>query len=137
MTKRIVRDRVFIDGRWEAAAFPTIGIDVIDSRNGRVMGAATAGGPKDVDRAVSAARSSLQDWSSTSSEHRAHPLESLADALEAQRDEAARIISLEVGTPTLISRRVQVGLPVAPCGLLPKRLETCTGRFSGSPAHPN
>ena len=136
MTKRIVRDRVFIDGRWEAAAFSTIGIDVIDARNSRVMGAASAGGPKDVDRAVSAARSSLQDWSSTSSEHRAHPLGSIADALEAQRDEAARI-SLEVGTPALISRRVQAGLPVAPCGLLPKRLETCTGRFSGSPAHPN
>jgi aldehyde dehydrogenase (NAD+) len=113
MTRTIIRDRVFIDGRWEAPAFPSIGIDVIDSSNGQVMGAAIAGGPKDVDRAVSAARSSLQDWSSTSPERRAHLLESVADALEAQQDEAARIISLEVGTPTLISRRVQVGLPVA------------------------
>lgn len=108
----IIRDRLFIDGRWVLAAAPTIGIKVEDSSSGLPMGSVIAGSGQDVNRAVEAARCSLDEWSSTSPEQRAQLLEALADALEARQDELARIISLEVGTPTLIAKRVQVGLPV-------------------------
>jgi acyl-CoA reductase-like NAD-dependent aldehyde dehydrogenase len=90
-----------------------MGIDVIDSTTGYPMGAVTASGAEDVDRAVTAARSAFQEWSLTTPQERAEALESLADALESHEEEAADTISLEVGTPSLISKRIQVGLPVA------------------------
>ena len=112
MTTLTIHDHIFIGGQWTTPELPTTGIDVIDSSTGYPMGAVTAGGAGDVDRAVAAARSALQEWSLTSPAERADALESLADALESHREETADNISLEVGTPSLISKRIQVGLPV-------------------------
>src|SRR5713101_6074626 len=112
MTTLTIHDHIFIGGQWTTPELPTMGIDVIDSSTGYPMGAVTACGAGDVDRAVTAARSAFQEWSLTSPAERADALESLADALESHRDETADNISLEVGTPSLISKRIQVGLPV-------------------------
>jgi len=68
--------------------------------------------PRDVERAVRAARTAFETWSQTSPQERAGYLEAIRDALTSRAAEAARLISLEVGTPLRISERVQVGLPL-------------------------
>ncbi|HEY7274183.1 MAG TPA: aldehyde dehydrogenase family protein [Actinoplanes sp.] len=108
----VTRDRLYIDGGWVA---PTAGApltDVLDASDGSVLGRVARGGPGDVERAVAAARAAFHTWSQTRPEDRAGLLEAIRDVLAKRQDEIARLISLEVGTPTLISTRVQVGLPL-------------------------
>lgn len=106
------RSRLFVDGAWVAPDGDNGVVEVHDSSDGSVLGSVASGGPADVDRAVAAARTAFEDWSRTDPEERAKALEALRDALAQRAEEAARLISLEVGTPTLIAQRVQVGLPL-------------------------
>jgi aldehyde dehydrogenase (NAD+) len=107
-----LREQVFIGGEWVHPQHGGKRTDVIDASNAAVLGSVARGSAADVDRAVGSARDAFTEWSQTSPEHRATMLESLRDALAERAEEAARLISLEVGTPTLISQRVQVGLPL-------------------------
>src|SRR5580692_5437237 len=106
-----VRKELYIGGRWVQPAGDG-DIDVIDSRTedvmGRVPGCRGAGGQ----RAGAAARAAFPAWSRTPIAHRAAALRALADGLEARVEELAEMMSCEVGTPIVVSRRVQVGLAV-------------------------
>jgi aldehyde dehydrogenase (NAD+) len=112
MSDEAVRDRIFIGGKWVSPAQDDGMTEVVNAADGSVLGQVARGGPVDVDRAVAAARRAFDIWSQTPPEERARTLEKVRDALAARGDEAARLISLEVGTPTPISQRVQVGLPL-------------------------
>lgn len=113
MTLDLVRDRFYIGGRWVAPATAAQPLTVTDSATALPLGTVAAGSAGDVDRAVVAARRALDEWARTSPADRAAALEAVREHLAARLDEIAEVISLEVGTPTNISRKVQVGLPLA------------------------
>jgi betaine-aldehyde dehydrogenase len=108
----LVRDKLFIGGRWVASSTRET-IDVHNAGNGEVMGRIPAGGEKDVDAAVAAARGALEGWSRTPPEKRAEYLEKISAALKARADELAKTIAQEVGMPLKMAGRIQAGLPIA------------------------
>ena len=59
-----------------------------------------------------AGRAAFLPWAATPAGERAALLAATADALEARKDEIARLISTEMGTPYGFSQAVQVGNPV-------------------------
>jgi betaine-aldehyde dehydrogenase len=106
------RDKFFIGGQW---INPAAGesIDVHNAGNGQVMGRVPAGGEKDADKAVNAAREAFAAWSQTPVEKRSEYLEKISNGLKARADEIARTIAQEVGMPLKMSARIQAGLPIA------------------------
>jgi aldehyde dehydrogenase (NAD+) len=108
----LVRDQLFIGGTWVAPSGKQ-SIEVHNAGSGEVMGKVPLADETDVDRAVSAARVALQDWSQTSKETRAEYLEKISAGLKARADEIARLIAQEVGMPLKLSSRIQAGLPIA------------------------
>ena len=108
----LVRDKLFIGGRWAAPSTQET-IEVHNAGNGQVMGRIPAGGAKDVDAAVAAARVALDGWSRTPAEKRAEYLDKISAALKAKADELAKTIAQEVGMPLKMAGRIQAGLPIA------------------------
>jgi aldehyde dehydrogenase (NAD+) len=108
----LIRDKLFIGGQWVAPSARET-IDVHNAGNGEVMGRIPAGGEKDVDAAVQAARGALDAWSATAAAARADFLQKICDGLKARADELARIIAQEVGMPLKMASRIQAGLPIA------------------------
>jgi len=108
----LVRDRLFIGGRWVAPSGKQM-IDVHNAGTGEVMGRVPAGGAKDVDAAVGAARRAFESWSNTSADKRAEFLEKISANLRARADELAKTIAQEVGMPLKLAGRIQAGLPIA------------------------
>ncbi|GGH47299.1 aldehyde dehydrogenase family protein [Microbacterium album] len=106
------RDGLFIDGEWVSPVESSAPFTVIDSTSGSQLGTVPSAGPADVDRAVRAAESAANEWRHTRPEDRAAALEAVREELSARADAIAEIISLEVGTPSNISKKVQVGLPL-------------------------
>jgi acyl-CoA reductase-like NAD-dependent aldehyde dehydrogenase len=106
------RDKFFIDGRWVAPSTTNV-LEVNNAGNGEVMGCVPAGGQKDIDAAVAAARAALEGWRDTPAEKRAEYLEKISAGLKARADELARIIAQEVGMPLKMASRIQAGLPIA------------------------
>jgi len=106
------RDKFYIDGQWVAPSASET-IDVHNAGNGEVMGRVPAGGEKDADAAVRAARDAFESWATTPREARAEYLEKISSGLKARADEIARTIAQEVGMPIKLSGRIQAGLPIA------------------------
>jgi betaine-aldehyde dehydrogenase len=106
------RDKLFIGGRWVAPSAAET-IDVHNAGTGAVLGRVPAGGPRDIDAAVAAARGALEQWSSTPPATRAEYLQKISAGLKARADELARTIAQEVGMPLKLSGRIQAGLPIA------------------------
>jgi betaine-aldehyde dehydrogenase len=106
------RDKFFIDGRWAAPSGKET-IDVHNAGNGEVMGRVPAGGAKDIDAAVAAARAALESWRDTPADKRAEYLDKISAGLKARADELAKIIAQEVGMPLKMASRIQAGLPIA------------------------
>jgi acyl-CoA reductase-like NAD-dependent aldehyde dehydrogenase len=103
------RKELYVAGRWVA---PQSGADitVLDSSTEEVLGSVPRGGPAEVDHAVAAAREAFPAWSTSSVADRVAALRHIADGLIARTDALAELMSREVGTPIVTSRRVQVGL---------------------------
>ena len=108
-----IHDRVYIDGSWVAPHDAGVLIDVIDSATEQVMGRVASAGPRDVDRAVAAARAAAPEWSRASPAERAGFLRRVADGLETRTDVLAETIAREVGTAKHIAVNVQVGFPIS------------------------
>jgi betaine-aldehyde dehydrogenase len=108
----LIREKFFVDGRWSAPSSNET-IDVHNAGNGEVMGRVPAGGPKDIDAAVAAARAALGGWRDTPAEKRAEYLEKISAGLKARADELAKTIAQEVGMPLKMAGRIQAGLPIA------------------------
>jgi len=108
----LVRDRLFIGGRWVAPSGSEM-IDVHNAGTGEVMGRVPAGSANDVDAAVAAARGALDKWSATSPGVRSELLEKISAGLKARADELAKTIAQEVGMPLKLAGRIQAGLPIA------------------------
>ena len=108
----LVRDKFPVGGRWVAPSTRET-IDVHSAATGEVMGRIPAGGEKDIDAAVAAARAALEGWSRTPVEERSAFLQKISDGLKARADELARTIAQEVGMPIKLAGRIQAGLPIA------------------------
>ncbi len=108
----LVRDKLFIGGQWVAPSGKET-IDVHNAGSGEVLGRVPAGGAKDIEAAVSAARAALESWSRRSAEERAAYLEKISANLKARSDELAKTIAQEVGMPLKLAGRIQAGLPIA------------------------
>jgi len=108
----IVRDKFFIDGKWVAPSSAEA-IDVHNAGTGAVMGKVPAGGAKDIDAAVAAARAAFEGWSATPAAKRAEYLQKISDGLKARAAELGSVIAQEVGMPIKLAGRIQAGLPVA------------------------
>jgi aldehyde dehydrogenase (NAD+) len=70
--------------------------------------------PKDIDRAVRAARSAFDDgpWAGLSPRQRAQALEPVRDYLRARVSDIAQLITEEMGSPISFSNRLQAPIPV-------------------------
>src|SRR5262245_33802561 len=104
-----VRDRLFIGGEWVAA---TSG-KTFETRNpatGEVIAEVAEAGAEDVDRAVASARAALRsdDWRKISPHRRSELMWKLADLLEQNADEIARVETADNGKPFFESRKVDM-----------------------------
>lgn len=102
----IVRDRFYIDGRWELPR-DARQWTVIDPSTELACGTIAMGGAEDVDRAVDAAKRALPMFRETSIEDRIDLLRKVLRAYRANYDELARLMSLEMGSPITFSRDFQ------------------------------
>jgi aldehyde dehydrogenase (NAD+) len=107
-----VYDKLFINGDWVT---PTGrgSIDVINSTTEQVMGRIPEGTAEDIDRAVKAAKSAFDAWSTTPVATRAEYLTKISAGLAARTDELAKLVAEELGMPLPLSKMIQAGLPTA------------------------
>ena len=97
MTKDSFRTGLFIDGKWRAAAST---FDDLNPATGKVIVRIAAGDELDVDDAVRAARRALTgEWADMPGAGRAALLNRLADLIERDADELARLEAIDVGKP--------------------------------------
>jgi aldehyde dehydrogenase (NAD+) len=108
-------DKLYINGAWTPST-GTKQLDVIDASNEEVLARVPEGTAADVDTAVAAARDAFESWSQTSVEERAGYLTRISEGLAKRTDELAEILAREVGTPLMLSKLIQVGLPTANFG---------------------
>lgn len=100
------RDALYIDGTWVRPGSMAWGENV-DSNTEEPLGRYVLADPVDVDRAIAAARATLNDragWGGYSPHQRAAVMRRFADAIERRRDRLGELISREVGTPFERSR---------------------------------
>ena len=109
----IERDTFFINGTWQLPEHEGGVRDVMNCAEETVLARVADGSADDVAKAVEAAKGAASSWAKAAPAERADALRALRQALADRQEEIARLISLEVGTPTRISQRVQVGLPLA------------------------
>jgi betaine-aldehyde dehydrogenase len=105
-------EQFFIGGRWVA---PTGSgrIAVVDSYTEEPFASVAEGTEADINAAVAAARSAAPGWAAETAEGRGGYLRRIHGALAARAEEVARTITREVGMPIKMSRRMQVGAPLA------------------------
>ena len=91
---------LFIDGAWglssSGAAF-----DATSPSTGAAIGVLAEGDRADASRAIEAASAAAPPWGRASPFERSAALERIAAAIEARRDELARILTLDQGKPLL------------------------------------
>ncbi|ASE38903.1 aldehyde dehydrogenase family protein [Brevundimonas vesicularis] len=102
-------DHPFLDGRtkllliggaWvESVSGETF--DVHNPSTGAVIAQVARGGPRDIDRAVAAARTAFEgDWSKWTPFDRQNLMLKIADAVEREFDDLGRLETLDMGAPT-------------------------------------
>lgn len=91
-----VQPALFIDGTWRHAADGATR-EVINPADGSVVAVVAEAGPADAAAAVSAARAAFPSWSATAVAERADMCDRIADLLLRDRDEIARIETVDTG----------------------------------------
>ncbi|QFQ96194.1 aldehyde dehydrogenase family protein [Streptomyces phaeolivaceus] len=108
-------DGMYIGGTWRPAA-GTDTIEVVNPADEQVIARVPAGTAEDVDAAVRAARAALPGWAAAPPAERGALIGALRDALAARREEIARTVTAELGSPLPFSQKVHADLPVAVAG---------------------
>ena len=105
--KLSVRTGLFIGGEFvdalDGRTLPTL-----NPHDGSTLADVAEAGPADIDRAVDAARSAFPAWRDTPAAERGRLLLKLADAIEADAAELARLESLDTGHPINDSTKLDV-----------------------------
>lgn len=90
--------QMFIDGKWvDSAGGKTF--DVRNPANGEVVGIIADGGVAETRRAIEAADRAFAGWAKTPAKERGEILRRVQNLLAEQRDEIARLVTLENGKP--------------------------------------
>ena len=88
-------------------------IEVINPATGAGLARAPAASIAQLDEAIGAARTAFKSWSALGYEARQRYLEAYADALDAHRDELARLLVLEQGKPLKTMAEPEVDQAIA------------------------
>jgi phenylacetaldehyde dehydrogenase len=110
----IERREMFIGGKWHPGSGGELQ-DIVNPATGQVIAQVPKGTEADVDKAVAAARKAYDEsWFDSTPRDRSERLLKLADAIEANGEELARIESENVGKPlaTTLSEEIP---PIADC----------------------
>jgi acyl-CoA reductase-like NAD-dependent aldehyde dehydrogenase len=91
---------LFIDGAWGLSSSGAT-FDATSPSTGVPIGVLAEGDRADANRAIEAAAAAAPAWGRTSPFERAAALERIAAAIEARRDELARVLTLDQGKPLL------------------------------------
>lgn len=107
-------DQLFMDGDWVAPSQDSR-IEIVNATTEDIIGTVPEATESDVDRAVAAARSTIDDsgWSETSPAERAAAMNRFADALEERSEQLARTVSMENGMPVTLSEQFEGGFAIA------------------------
>jgi acyl-CoA reductase-like NAD-dependent aldehyde dehydrogenase len=105
--KAPIRHQLFIDGRFVGSASGETLPSLNPHDNGVIAEVAMAG-REDVDRAVAAAQKAFPAWSRMAAADRGRILLKLADLIEANAEDLARLESLDTGHPLRDSRMLDV-----------------------------
>jgi aldehyde dehydrogenase (NAD+) len=105
---------IYAGGRLVCSGSPDV-ITIVNPATEEVVGAVPAAVGADVDKAVRSARRAFDDgaWSTCAPAQRADALDRLAAALEARAEEAARLVTAEMGMPIGSSRQHNAASPCA------------------------
>lgn len=91
-----------IDGTWlERSSAGTR--DHVNPATARVNGSVVLGGPEEMDLAVAAAKAAYPAWRGMSPDKRRRILQRIEDLIEERAPELARLATLELGVPSLMS----------------------------------
>ena len=107
-----MQTRLFVGGRF-VDALDGRTIPVFNPHDGSLLAEVAQAGERDVDRAVDAARAAFPAWSATPAAERGRLLLRLADMIEANADELARLETLDTGHPIRDSSALDVPRTVA------------------------
>jgi acyl-CoA reductase-like NAD-dependent aldehyde dehydrogenase len=105
---------LLIDGERVSAA-DSATFETLDPATDRPITSVAQAGPKDIDRAVDAARRALEEgpWGKLPAAGRARLMNRWADLIEDHADELAELESLDAGKPVKLARMVDVGQTIA------------------------
>ncbi len=96
-----------IDGRFSPARGGAT-ISVYDPATGEAIATAPDSTAHDIDAAVEAASNAFANWSAISPQDRAGKLHALADLVERDSDEFARVESMDTGKPLALAKSVDI-----------------------------
>jgi acyl-CoA reductase-like NAD-dependent aldehyde dehydrogenase len=99
----------WIGGEWTPSDAQQ-GIAVTDPSDETTIATVPAGTESDMRRAVAAAAGAAESWAQTPVAQRLAFLERLLIGLDKHRDDLAETITSEVGAPTMLARRLHVGM---------------------------
>ncbi len=102
---------IYVNGQWVASASPAR-LDVHNPATGEVIATVPGGGVQDVDAAATAAARAFEGWAATPVAERVALLDRIKQGLQARREEVARTLSEEMGSPFEFSKLAQLGLPI-------------------------
>jgi aminomuconate-semialdehyde/2-hydroxymuconate-6-semialdehyde dehydrogenase len=102
----------FINGEFVAPASGAY-LDDINPSTGHVLAAIPDSDATDVDAAVRAARRAFRDWSETSATDRSRVMLKLADLIERNLDELARMEACDNGKPVSLAKTLDIPRAVA------------------------
>lgn len=102
-----IQNKLFIDGRF-VDAFDGATIDVLNPHDNSLITRVAEAKAADVDRAVAAAARAFPQWSALAAAERGRLLLKLADRIEAEADELARLEALDTGHPIRDARNIDV-----------------------------
>ena len=103
MSVSITQQKQFIAGEFvESSSGETM--EVLSPATGEVIAEVPRGTADDVDRAVAAAKSAWAEWQNKTPKDRMELLLSLADVIDENADELARLESLNVGKPWWVAK---------------------------------
>ena len=99
MSVAVSQQKMFVDGALFHALSAETMEEVLNPATGEVIAEAPKGGEEDVDRAVRAAEKAWETWRDKTPEDRMELLLKLADVIDENAEELARLESLNVGKP--------------------------------------
>lgn len=99
----LLRDRCFIDGRWQAACSETT-VAILNPATGNEIGGVPNMNADDAKRAVDAAHAALPAWRSRTAKQRSDILRNWFNLIMTNREDLARLMTVEQGKPLAEAR---------------------------------